>query len=320
MSNMNASKSLSISVVTPIFNEEESITDVVLEISHMLQNNFQTWELIAVDDGSTDNSFGLLTQLATTIPNLKLVRLGGNFGQTSAIAAGIRMASGEFVATIDADGQNDPLDIPVMLAEFREEVVMVAGWRKVRKDTLSRRLPSRIANWIISKSSGVPLHDFGCTLKIFRSEIIKDVLLIGEMHRMIPLLIKQRGGVIVEKVVNHRARIAGESKYGIGRTPRVLADLLVARFILASLSKPMHFFGKFAGLGVAIAVLSSMAALGFKISGDKDFVETPLPLLAAFSYMFASIAFLLGLVAELLVRIYFRQVGEPYRIQTVIGF
>jgi glycosyltransferase involved in cell wall biosynthesis len=317
---MNASKLLSISVVTPIFNEEESITDVVLEISHMLQNNFQTWELIAVDDGSTDNSFGLLTQLATTIPNLKLVRLGGNFGQTSAIAAGIRMASGEFVATIDADGQNDPLDIPVMLAEFREEVVMVAGWRKVRKDTLSRRLPSRIANWIISKSSGVPLHDFGCTLKIFRSEIIKDVLLIGEMHRMIPLLIKQRGGVIVEKIVNHRARIAGESKYGIGRTPRVLADLLVARFILASLSKPMHFFGKFAGLGVAIAVLSSMAALGFTISGDKDFVETPLPLLAAFSYMFASIAFLLGLVAELLVRIYFRQVGEPYRIQTVIGF
>jgi len=235
------------------------------------------------------------------------------------MAAGIAFASGNTIITMDADGQNDPAEIPRLLNCLANGADLVSGWRQSRKDTFSRRIPSRIANWIIRRTTGVYLHDYGCSLKAFRSEVIKDVSLIGEMHRMIPILISMNGGTIVELSVNHRPRTSGASKYGLMRTPRVIADLLVAKFLLVSTTKPMHYFGMFAIGGLLVSLFSGGIALWLKILNQKDFVETPLPLLSVFALMFASLAFLSGLLAELLVRIYFQQVGPPYKIRWTLG-
>ena len=308
-----------ISIVMPVYNEEESVLGTIEEVMTPLERLGRSWEIIAVDDGSSDSSASVLRNINSREPRVKVVSFRANFGQTAAMAAGIQLSSGATIITIDADGQNDPSEIPRLLAEIDNGADLVAGWRKSRQDSVSRRLPSRIANWLIANSTGVRLHDYGCSLKAFRSEVIKDVLLIGEMHRMIPILVKRNGGNIRELVVNHRPRTAGTSKYGLSRTPRVLADLLVARFLLASTSKPMYLFGKFSLVGLIVALISGGAALYYKLAGQKDFIQTPLPLLTAFSLMFASLAFLLGLLAELLVRIHFQQVGPPYKVRWTLG-
>lgn len=308
-----------ISIVMPVFNEEASVQATIAEVSATLEPLGRNWEIIVIDDGSTDRSAEILQDVNSRDPRVKIVSFRTNFGQTAAMAAGIKFASGATVITIDADGQNDPAEIPRLLIEIDDGADLVAGWRQSRKDSIMRRLPSRIANWLIANSTGVKLHDYGCSLKAFRSEVIKDVILIGEMHRMIPILVRRNGGEIRELVVNHRPRTAGVSKYGLSRTPRVLADLLVARFLLASASKPMYLFGKFSLVGLLVALVSGGAALYFKFTGSKDFIQTPLPLLTVFSMMFASLAFLLGLLAELLVRIHFQQVGPPYKIRRTLG-
>lgn len=308
-----------ISIVMPVYNEEESVLRTIEEVVTTLERLGRSWEIIAVDDGSRDRSASVLREVNSREPRVKVVSFRANFGQTAAMAAGIQFSSGATVITIDADGQNDPSEIPRLLTEIDNGADLVAGWRKSRQDSISRRLPSRIANWLIANSTGVKLHDYGCSLKAFRSEVIKDVVLIGEMHRMIPILVKRNGGDIRELVVNHRPRTAGTSKYGLSRTPRVLADLLVARFLLASTSKPMYLFGKFSIVGLIVALISGGAALYYKLAGLKDFIQTPLPLLTAFSLMFASLVFLLGLLAELLVRIHFQQVGPPYKVRWTLG-
>ena len=308
-----------ISIVMPVYNEEESVLRTIEEVVTTLERLGRSWEIIAVDDGSRDRSASVLREVNSREPRVKVVSFRANFGQTAAMAAGIQFSSGATVITIDADGQNDPSEIPRLLTEIDNGADLVAGWRKSRQDSISRRLPSRIANWLIANSTGVKLHDYGCSLKAFRSEVIKDVVLIGEMHRMIPILVKRNGGNIRELVVNHRPRTAGTSKYGLSRTPRVLADLLVARFLLASTTKPMYLFGKFSIVGLIVALISGGAALYYKLAGLKDFIQTPLPLLTAFSLMFASLVFLLGLLAELLVRIHFQQVGPPYKVRWTLG-
>jgi glycosyltransferase involved in cell wall biosynthesis len=303
----------------PILNEEESLKSIIDETVQILEQMDTTWELVAVDDGSTDRSMEILRDLNAKESRLKVVSFRANFGQTAAMAAGIKFARGLVIVTMDADGQNDPSEIPRLVSLIAEGADFVAGWRKCRQDPLSRRLPSRAANWLIGKATGVVLHDYGCSLKAFRSEIAKDVMLIGEMHRMIPILVKREGGSIQELVVNHRPRTAGFSKYGLSRTPRVVADLLVARFLLASVSKPMYFFGKFSILGLLVGVISGALALYMKLADLRDFVETPLPLLGIFSLMFASLTFLLGLIAEIIVRIHFQQTGPPYKVRSVLG-
>ena len=308
-----------ISIVMPVYNEEESVLRTIEEVVTTLERLGRSWEIIAVDDGSRDRSASVLREVNSREPRVKVVSFRANFGQTAAMAAGIQFSSGATVITIDADGQNDPSEIPRLLTEIDNGADLVAGWRKSRQDSISRRLPSRIANWLIANSTGVKLHDYGCSLKAFRSEVIKDVVLIGEMHRMIPILVKRNGGDIRELAVNHRPRTAGTSKYGLSRTPRVIADLLVARFLLASTTKPMYLFGKFSIVGLIVALISGGAALYYKLAGLKDFIQTPLPLLTAFSLMFASLVFLLGLLAELLVRIHFQQVGPPYKVRWTLG-
>jgi glycosyltransferase involved in cell wall biosynthesis len=315
-----ASDALNLSVIMPVYNESDSIKNTITELVEVLDSTKANFEIIAVDDGSQDNSLVFLRDLCEVETRLKVIVLRANYGQTAAIAAGIMEASGSIIVLIDADGQNDPAEIPRLLQLIEDGADCVAGWRKSRQDSISRRIPSRAANMLISWATGVKLNDYGCSLKAFRAEVIKDVMLIGEMHRMIPILVKQNGGSIVEVVVNHRPRTAGVSKYGLARTPRVIADLLVARFLLLSASKPMYLFGKFSFLGVVTALVAGAAAIYFKLTGTRDFVETPLPLLGLFSLMFASLAFLSGLLAELLVRINFQQAGPPYKIRMKIGF
>lgn len=310
---------MDVSAVIPVYNEEASVRPTIDELIEVFELQDIDWEIIAVDDGSTDHSVEVLRSLSARDSRVKIVSLRTNYGQTAAMAAGIEIASGTVIITLDADGQNDPSQVPRMLQMINDGSDFVAGWRKARQDSFSRRIPSRVANWLIARATGIRLHDYGCSLKAFRSEIIKDVMLIGEMHRMIPIYVKRNGGSIEELEVNHRPRTAGVSKYGLSRTPRVVADLLVARFLLASTSKPMYLFGKFSLVGLLVAAISGGAALYFKLSGLKDFVQTPLPLLAIFSTMFASLAFLSGLLAELLVRIHFQQVGPPYKIKWTLG-
>jgi len=310
---------MDVSAVIPVYNEEASVQPTIDELIEVFELQDIDWEIIAVDDGSTDHSVEVLRSLSARDSRVKIVSLRTNYGQTAAMAAGIEIASGTVIITLDADGQNDPSQVPRMLQMINDGSDFVAGWRRARQDSLSRRIPSRVANWLISRATGIRLHGDGCSLKAFRSEIIKDVMLIGEMHRMIPIYVKRNGGSIEELEVNHRPRTAGVSKYGLSRTPRVVADLLVARFLLASTSKPMYLFGKFSLVGLLVAAMSGGAALYFKLAGLKDFVQTPLPLLAIFSIMFASLAFLSGLLAELLVRIHFQQIGPPYKIRWTIG-
>jgi glycosyltransferase involved in cell wall biosynthesis len=312
--------SLDVSVVMPVFNEEHNVRLVVAETRSVLDSGEWTWEIIMVDDGSSDHSLALLRDLHSSDSRVKIIEFRSNFGQTAAMSAGIAHARGEVIVTMDADGQNDPAEIPRMLAALHDGNDLVAGWRQRRRDTWLRRIPSRVANWLISRSTGVALHDYGCSLKAFRAESIKDVMLIGEMHRMIPILVRSNGGRIKELPVNHRPRTAGVSKYGLSRTPRVIADLIVARFILSSATKPMYFFGKFGLVGLLISLLSAGTAVYFKLANLKDFVETPLPLLAIFSLMFASLALLSGLLAELLVRVMYLQSGPPYKIRWTLGF
>jgi glycosyltransferase involved in cell wall biosynthesis len=305
----------SISLLMPVLNEEESLEATVREAVPILDTLNVSWELIVIDDGSSDRSVEILNSLMDKDSRIKAIVFTSNFGKSAALAAGAKAATGDVIITFDADGQDDPNEIRNLLDAIADGLDCVSGWRERRMDGIVRRFPSKIANWLIAKSTGVQLKDYGCGLKAYRSEYLKQIDLIGEMHRMTPILVRNLGGRIGEIAVNHRPRLAGQSKYGLSRTPRVIADLLVARFFLLSSTKPMYFFGKFAISGLMIGLLSLLLTVGFKLSGYRDFVETPLPILGMFAIMFSSLAFLSGLLAELIVRIYFRQAGPPYRIR-----
>jgi glycosyltransferase involved in cell wall biosynthesis len=311
---------MDLSVVIPVYNEEESLPRLLDELHAALAGTGLTYELVLVDDGSRDRSFEVLKAAAGTDPALHVVRFRRNFGQTAALQAGIDVARGCRVVLMDADLQNDPRDIPAMLAQLDAGYDLVAGWRADRKDTfINRRLPSMIANWIIGRVTGVRLHDYGCTLKAMEAEVAKSLRLYGEMHRFIPAIANWTGVRLVELKVNHRARVFGTTKYGIGRTLRVVLDLITVRFMQQYLVKPMQVFGLggllAGGLGFAICAWLAFERLVF----GSPLADRPLLLLGALLIMVGVQLVSLGLVADLLARTYHEAQGKrAYHVRTRI--
>ncbi len=296
---------MELSIVIPVFNEEENIGPLVLEIHGVLVPLQVSYQIVVVDDGSKDGTFPELQRLCQHSERLKIVRLKRNFGQTAALAAGLDHADGEIVVLMDGDAQNDPADIPVLLKKIAEGNDLVAGWRHNRKDSfLSRRLPSMIANRLISWTTRVKLHDYGCTLKAMRKDLAKNLRLYGEMHRFIPAIAYERGAQIAELKVNHRPRLRGASKYGIARTLRVVLDLLTVKFLVSYSTRPAHVFGP-------IGVLCGLAgfAIGLYLTGQKFFYDLDIGgrplLLLAILLIFIGIQFIsMGLLGEMLARTY----------------
>lgn len=310
--------SLDLSVVIPVYNEEESVTHLVEELHAALDPTGLTFELVLVDDGSSDRTWPIMLGLADRDPSLHLVQFRRNFGQTAAMQAGLDAARGKNIVTMDADLQNDPADIPAMLQKLDEGYDLVAGWRKYRKDPfINRKLPSMIANRLISIATKVKLHDYGCTLKAMTSDVGKELRLYGEMHRFIPAVASWVGARILELPVNHRARRFGSSKYGIGRTLRVVLDLITVRFIQSYLTRPMQVFG-LAGLfnlGAGMALCTYLAVM--KIAYHVRLSDRPLLLLGVLLIVVGLQLLSLGLVADVVSRTYHEsQDKRPYYVRS----
>jgi glycosyltransferase involved in cell wall biosynthesis len=309
-----------ISVVIPVYNEEEALAAFFRVLAETLDQLPQSAEIIFANDGSTDGSADRLDAIAETDPRVRVLHLSRNYGQTAALMAAIQNSSGDVVIPMDGDGQNDAADIPALLAKLAEGFDVVSGWRVGREDNaLTRRLPSLVANWLISALFHVPLHDYGCTLKAYRREVVEDVRLYGEMHRFIPIYAAWEGARVTEIAVSHHPRRFGKSKYGIGRVARVLLDLLIVYFIDRAFDRPIQFFGK---LGLGFLVLS-VAALGWalvlKYTANISLIQTPLPLLAATIGLSGVLFLLLGIIAEVQVRIYYEARGRPpYKIRRIV--
>ncbi len=310
-----------LSIVLPVYNESGSLGELYPEITTVLKSLNCEYEIIAVNDGSRDNSASILDSFAKNDTRFRVIHFSRNYGQTAALAAGFDAATGEVIIPMDADLQNDPQDIPRLLSELDKGFDVVSGWRKNRKDNVVRRLPSFLANKLISYFTSVKLHDYGCTLKAYRREVVKDVRFYGEMHRFMPAYAAWYGARISELVVNHRARKYDKSKYGIGRTFRVILDLLTVKFLTSYLVKPMHFFG-----GAGIVSLLCSGILGFvavylRLAHDIHFIRTPLPLLTVFLAMMGVQFILMGILAEILIRIYHEPQGKStYAIRRKINF
>jgi glycosyltransferase involved in cell wall biosynthesis len=312
---------LDLSVVVPVYNEVESLPALLREVHAALRPTGRSYEVVLVDDGSTDGSARWLEEAAAADPSLVIVRFRRNFGQTAAMQAGFDHARGELIATLDADLQNDPADIPTMARRLEEEGFdLVAGWRANRQDKLlSRRLPSVLANRLISYTTNVKLHDYGCTLKVMRGEVAKELRLYGEMHRFIPAIASWMGVRVLEVPVNHRARVHGVSKYGIGRTTRVVLDLITVLFIQRYLARPMQVFGM---LGLASFALGAGISgwLAFeKLVWGMQLADRPLLLLGVLLIMIGIQLLSLGLVADIGMRTYHEAQGKPvYYVRTVV--
>jgi glycosyltransferase involved in cell wall biosynthesis len=301
-----------LSVVVPIYNEEESIPHLYERLTTALAPLGRPYEIIAVDDGSRDRSFAVLREFAAADERLRVVRFRRNFGQTAGFSAGFDRARGEWIVTIDADLQNDPNDIPTMLAKAETGFDVVSGWRARRQDPfLNRRLPSIIANRLISWATGVRLHDYGCSLKVYRAEVVKNISLYGELHRFIPAIASWQGVAVTEMPVNHEARKYGKSKYGIGRTFRVLLDLITVRFLLSYSTRPMQVFGLFGLLSwlfgsVLLAYLAYVKLIIGENIGDR-----PLLLLAVLMVLIGVQFLGMGLLGELTIRTYYETQRKP---------
>jgi glycosyltransferase involved in cell wall biosynthesis len=294
-----------ISLVIPVYNEEDNLFPLYERIVEVLDPEGIEFEVILVDDGSRDRSLQKLRELVDRDPRIVAVNLRRNFGQTAAMAAGIDQAKGVFVVTLDADLQNDPADIPAMLARAKEGFDIVSGWRKERKDAfISRTLPSMIANRIISTITGTFLHDYGCTLKVYRREALQGLRLYGEMHRFLPALVARHGANILEMKVSHHARLHGESKYGIGRTFKVILDLLTVKFLTSYSTKPIYVFGGIGMFMFMAGFLAAMVMIYAKLVHGISMILTPLPNLSAMLVILGMQSLMLGLLAELVIRTY----------------
>ena len=312
---------MKISVVIPIYNEEENLTLLYDEVTEVMKSMDSSYEILFVDDGSTDTSLAILQSMQAADPHVAVIQFRRNFGQTAAMSAGFDYASGDVIITMDGDLQNDPHDIPRFIDKIEEGFDVVTGWRHERKDKfLSRRLPSIIANKIISWTTGVALHDYGCTLKAFRREVIKSIRLYGEMHRFIPAIASGMGISFTEIKVNHRARRFGTSKYGISRTIRVVLDLITVKFLLSYATRPIQIFGL---LGVISGTAGFFIALIMTI--QRQFFSVPLSdrplLLLAILLIFIGIQFVsIGLIGELQARTYHETQEKPvYYVKEVYG-
>jgi len=302
---------MDLSVVIPIYNEEASIEPLYAQLKETLGSLDLSYEIIAVDDGSTDRSFAILRDLYAQDRHLKVVRFRRNFGQTAAFAAGFDHSQGEVVITMDSDLQNDPADIPLLLEKINEGFDMVSGWRVNRQDPfLTRRLPSVIANWLISRVTGVHLHDYGCSLKAYRSEVVKGVHLYGELHRFIPALSSWMGVSVTEIPVRHHARRSGRSKYGISRTARVILDLITVRFLLSYSTRPIQIFGGLGLLSLALGTVLGGYLSFVKLALGQDIGTRPLLLLAILLTVLGVQLITMGLLGELVVRTYYEAQGK----------
>lgn len=311
---------LEISVVVPLFNEEDNIEPLLIRLREALEPLGKEYEIILVDDGSTDGSFESLRRLHARDPRLKVVRLRRNFGQTAAFSAGFDQAEGRVIVTIDADLQNDPADIPLLLAKLEQGYDIVSGWRKGRQDPfLSRRLPSMVANLLISEVTGVKLHDYGCSLKAYRREVVKNVDLYGELHRFIPALASWMGISLAEVPVTHHPRRYGKSKYGLSRTPRVILDLLTVRFLLSYSARPIHIFGS---LGILTSFLGAiiLAYLGLiRLVLQRSIADRPVLFLGVLLFVVGVQFVTMGLLAELTIRTYHEARNKPtYMVREIL--
>ncbi len=311
---------MDLSIIIPVYNEEESLEPLIQETSSVLKSLGKSYEIILVDDGSTDGTYPILSRLHKKESRLKVLRLKRNFGQTAAFAAGLAYAQGEVIVAMDGDGQNDPKDIPGLINKLDEGFDLVSGWRHPRQDPLwSRRIPSRIANGLISWLTQVKLHDYGCTLKAIRREIAKDLKLYGEMHRFIPAIAYERGARIAEVKVHHRKRQWGKSKYGITRTFRVILDLLTVKFLLSYATRPLHIFGLIGllsgGMGFLIGIYLTVQKIFYRL----DIGSRPLLLLAVLLILIGFQFITMGLLGEMLARTYHESQNKPiYVIKEVL--
>lgn len=306
-----------ISVVIPVFNEEDNVAELHQRLDQALTH---TAEIIFVDDGSSDATYLRLHEIGESDPRVRLIRLRRNYGQTAALSAGIDHARGEILIPMDGDLQNDPSDITRLLQKLDEGYDVVSGWRVDRKDPFHRRLPSQLANRLISWLSGVRLHDYGCSLKAYRRSALEDVRLYGEMHRFIPIYASWSGARVTEIPVTHHPRTRGTSHYGIERTLKVVLDLIVVKFLASYSTKPIYVFGGFGLLSLFVAIVVFGVMVYLKLAGIRDFVATPLPLVVVLLGLVACLSILLGLVAELNVRTYYESQGKrTYSIKSVEG-
>lgn len=300
----------SLSIIIPIYNEEANLPLLYEKIKGVDLSQYER-EIIFINDGSTDNSASVLNAIAEADPSVLVIHFRRNFGQTAAMMAGIDYSSGDVIIPMDGDLQNDPNDIPRLLAKIAEGYDVCSGWRKDRKDnTIKRNIPSKIANVIISWISGVHLHDYGCSLKAYKKSVIKDVKLYGEMHRFIPIYAAWQGAKITEIPVKHAPRIHGASKYGIERTLKVVLDLIVVKFLSRYSQKPIYVFGAFGVLNLFAAFCAGILALYYKFFGGKSFIETPLPLFVALTGITGIMCIFMGLLAEILMRTYYESQGK----------
>jgi dolichol-phosphate mannosyltransferase len=311
-----------LSVIIPAKNEERNLPPLIERVFSVLRGIGRSFEVIVVNDGSTDGSLRVLRDLVTSYPELQVIDLARNYGQTAALMAGFNHARGEIIVPIDADLQNDPADIPLLLAKLEEGYDVVSGWREERHDaTIRRNLVSRIANVVISRFSGVHLHDYGCTLKAYRRDVIGPVRLYGEMHRFVPVYASWYGARITEVSVSHRPRLHGKSNYGLERILKVMLDLMVVRFLDRWIGKPIYIFGGFGVLCFFVAAISFTYMLYLKFFSNLSMIQTPLPLLVVMSIMIGVMSIGLGLVAEIMVRTYFESQGKnTYHTRELINF
>ena len=303
---------MDVSIVVPIYNEQDNVEAVYSAIRSALQAMGCSYEIVMVDDGSSDGSYGVLARLASEDAALKVIRFRRNFGQTAAMSAGFDYAKGDIIIPMDGDLQNDPADIPRLIEKIHEGYDVVSGWRRDRKDTfISRKIPSMLANALISRLTGVHLHDYGCTLKAYRREVLDGINLYGEMHRFVPALASQFGAKVTELPVNHFPRLHGVSKYGISRTLRVILDLMTVKFLMAYSTKPIQLFGKWGIYTIFAGIGTGSMTLYMKIFEQFSMNRNPLLILTAF-LLFMGIQFIvLGLLGELNARTYFESQGKP---------
>jgi glycosyltransferase involved in cell wall biosynthesis len=310
-----------VSIVIPLFNEEDNVDALVKALWDVLLQAKFTFEVLFVNDGSRDRTLTALRAALAGKFQVRVVDFRRNYGQTAAIMAGIDYARGGIIISLDADLQNDPRDIPALLAKLDEGYDVVSGWRHDRQDDTGRNVLSRVANRLISKISGLPLHDYGCTLKAYRADVIKGVRLYGEMHRFIPIYASWMGARVTELPVTHHPRKAGQSKYGLERVVKVILDLLVVKFLDRHMVKPIYVFGGFGLLSLMISIASGIWMLYLKFFDHLSMIQTPLPLLTVFSLLIAVMSILMGLIAEMLVRTYFEsQQRAPYEVRSIIDF
>jgi len=311
---------VALSILVPVYNEVGNVEQLHGELDSILRDSGLAYELIFVDDGSTDETASKLDRIQKCDPeHVRVAFLRRNCGQTAALSAALDLSRGSILIPMDGDRQNDPADIPRLLAKLDEGYDVVSGWRANRQDTLlTRKIPSRIANRLVARISGVPLHDFGCTMKAYRRRVLEGVRLYGEMHRFIPIFAAWQGAKVTELVVNHRARTAGKTKYGLGRTFNVVLDLILIRFLQRYAQRPIHLFGRIGLLSMTLSLVGFTAMLYYKYlhkfaTGweNKPFVETPLPLLVVMFFLAGVQSILMGVLAEMVMRTYYESQSKP---------